>query len=248
MWWWLACQQAPPEPSFSRPTAPGDVVGWITVEHFLSRGEDPRFEVLAGFLDQPWTGLAWSEPLEGLGDCGTLPGYVFPEREHDPLSAGTIFFDSGQELPWALPPLDGEYTSGQFDGTWGADMAVTAVGEDLPAFDWEPALRLPAEPLQIEAPAENDALIPGDLEVRWAGQDHSFVQVVVRGVGADTVVCEEPDDGHLRVPDSLFGSVTDRITLSLSRVSLWWHELEPGRFVEIEVKATDQRSLSVEEQ
>jgi hypothetical protein len=247
MWWiWLACQEAPSELSFTRPTPPGDVVGWIEVEHALDRGDAPEFEVYAGFLHEPWAGLQWAEPLQGLGDCGVLQGDSFPDKPADALSAGTLFFDSGLELPWALPPLAGLYSRGEFQGTWGAEMAVTAVGGEIGAFDWEPALRLPDEPLQLEVPAQDDEVIRGDLELRWPSQE-GFVRAMVLGAGRDAVLCEEADDGHLIVPDALVDSDTETVIVYVSRVSLWWHELEPGRFVEIEVRATDRRSLRLEE-
>lgn len=245
------------------PLPDDQLVGTIWVDHnaWIS-GPEASFSAGAGLLAEPLSiTQPWSDPFEGLGDCGVWSESPTLEGEPRPVSAGTIFLDAGLDEPLPLAPIDNDYPEAYFsDLGWGpvpfgAVFAVAAVGADYPSFDWDPALVLPAAPMIVTSPVTSDnseaSVSAGALPLTWQGAEPlATVRIEISGGGVGAY-CEVPDTGAFTVPAATMAAIPSsggrgRLSLHVTRSLERFEALEPDRYVSLQTRTSALLFLRVE--
>ncbi|MES2638461.1 MAG: hypothetical protein V4850_03240 [Myxococcota bacterium] len=251
--WLYGAVEAPPD---------DQIVGRIQVSHSARiYGPEPSFSGEAYFWEPGWAGWvqAWVDPFDGLGDCGVWTEPPVYEGEPTWSSAGTVFLDAGLDRPLPLAPIDGLYRGAYFsDEDWGpvpfgATFAVAAVGDEVPAFTFDPAFVLPAAAMIVTSPVDPDGSDPasvaaGALPVTWEGADPYATVVIEISSDQDAgAYCEVPDTGAFTVPAAAMATVGgERLSLSVTRALTRYGTLAPDRHVMLRTSSYTSLSLSVE--
>ena len=240
--------------------ADADIGGYVRLDHNASsHAEEPTFTAAVGFWEGDFTyAQPWSDPFDGLGDCGVWTEPPQWEGDATSLSAGTVFLDAGLGEPYAIPFTDDGYAGASFADddwgppAWGDVFAVTAVGDDLPSFDWDPAFALLGAALLITDPPQPDVgyevpLEAGDLALAWGGADlNSVVTIEISASYEAGVYCEVPDTGAFTVAGELIAALdhlTGRRQLHVTRSRARYEPLGTGRYARLEASSGDQLSL-----
>lgn len=251
--WLYGAVETPPE---------DQIVGRVEAYHSARiYGTEPAFAATAYFWEVGYEGSVqpWAERFEGLGDCGVWTEPRVWKGDPTMTSAGTVFLDAGLDRPLPLVPVDTAYVGGVFlDEDWGpvpfgATFAVAAVGDDVPAFTFDPGFMLPSAAMVVTAPvdpegSEDAEVAAGALPVAWEGADPFATVVIAISSGQDAgAYCEVPDTGAFTVPaDVMAGVGGEWLSLSVTRALSRYGALGPDRFVQLYASSYDHLSLRVE--